>query len=97
MHFVPGRLTPGRSAGVIAIEPTFATVPREDIVLVLTHLQNDFWHPDGRGYAFTRDTLPFPDTKERIGRVLEACRAARPLRDHRQKPVARSASSPRAP
>lgn len=54
----------------------FATVPRDDVVLVLTHLQNDFWHPDGRGYAFTRDTLPFPDTQARIARVVDACRAA---------------------
>ena len=36
----------------------FPPVPVHDLVLVITHLQNDFWHPDGRGYAFTRDTLP---------------------------------------
>ena len=42
----------------------FERVPTQDVVLVLTHIQNDFWHPDGRGYEFTRDTLPFPDTKE---------------------------------
>lgn len=53
----------------------FVTVPVDDVVLVLTHLQNEFWHPDGRGYAFTRDNLPFPDTKDRIFRVVEACRA----------------------
>lgn len=64
------------SSGAAAIDSPFPPVPGDDIVLVLTHLQNDFWHPEGRGYAFTRDTLPFPDTKERIGRVLEACRAA---------------------
>jgi nicotinamidase-related amidase len=52
----------------------FERVPRGDVVLVLTHLQNDFWHPDGRGYEFTRDTLPFPDTKERIARVAAASR-----------------------
>ncbi len=54
----------------------FPPVPRDDLVLVLTHLQNDFWHPDGRGYAFTRDTLPFADTKERIVAVVAACRQA---------------------
>ena len=53
----------------------FVTVPTDDVVLVLTHLQNEFWHPSGRGYEFTRDNLPFPDTKERIFRVVEACRA----------------------
>lgn len=52
----------------------FVNVPGDDIVLVLTHLQNEFWHPDGRGYAFTRDNLPHPDTKERILRVVAACR-----------------------
>jgi hypothetical protein len=44
----------------------FPPVPVNDLVLVITHLQNDFWHPDGRGYVFTRDTLPHPDTKDRI-------------------------------
>ena len=53
----------------------FPPVPVNDLVLVLTHLQNDFWHPDGRGYAFTRDTLPHPDTLDRITRVVAACRA----------------------
>lgn len=52
----------------------FVTVPTNDVVLVLTHLQNEFWHPDGRGYLFTRDHLPFPDTKQRILRVVEGCR-----------------------
>lgn len=55
---------------------TFPPVPRDQIVLVLTHLQNEFWHPDGRGYAFTRDTLPHPDTLQRILAVVAACRAA---------------------
>lgn len=53
----------------------FPPVPVDDLVLVLTHLQNDFWHPDGQGYAFTRDTLPHPDTLARILAVVEACRA----------------------
>lgn len=53
----------------------FERVPRDDVVLVLTHLQNDFWHPEGRGYQFTRNTLPSPDTKDRIVRVADVCRA----------------------
>jgi ureidoacrylate peracid hydrolase len=53
----------------------FPPVPVNDLVLVITHLQNDFWHPDGRGYVFTRDTLPHPDTKDRIAAVIAACRA----------------------
>lgn len=57
----------------------FPPVPVHDLVLVITHLQNDFWHPDGRGYGFTRDTLPFPDTKDRIAAVIAACRTLRTL------------------
>ncbi|MEQ8661839.1 MAG: isochorismatase family cysteine hydrolase [Gammaproteobacteria bacterium] len=53
----------------------FEAVPVADVVLVLTHLQNDFWHPQGRGYAFTRDTLPHADTLDRIAGVVAACRA----------------------
>ncbi len=54
----------------------FPPLPRDDVVLVLTHMQNEFWHPDGRGYEFTRATLPFADTLERILGVVESCRAA---------------------
>lgn len=54
----------------------FIPIPRDDVVLVLTHLQNEFWHPEGRGYAFTKDTLPHADTLERILAVVAACRAA---------------------
>jgi nicotinamidase-related amidase len=53
----------------------FSKVPKDDIVLVLTHLQNEFWHPDGRGYAFTKECLPHPDTKDRILKVVEECRS----------------------
>jgi nicotinamidase-related amidase len=53
----------------------FTKVPTDEVVLVLTHMQNEFWHPDGRGYAFTQDNLPFPDTLERILKVVDACRA----------------------
>ncbi len=53
----------------------FPSVPVDDAVLVLTHLQNEFWHPDGRGYAFTHEKLPFPDTLERISAVVASCRA----------------------
>jgi nicotinamidase-related amidase len=75
-----------RGVAVVAADPkgrqeapmsdTFPPVPRDQLVLVLTHLQNEFWHPDGRGYAFTRDTLPHPDTLQRILAVVAACRAA---------------------
>lgn len=54
---------------------TFPPVPVNELVLVVTHLQNDFWHPEGRGYAFTRDCLPHADTKERIAAVIAGCRA----------------------
>jgi nicotinamidase-related amidase len=53
----------------------FPPVPLNDSVLVLTHLQNEFWHPDGRGYAFTKETLPFPDTLERISSLVATARA----------------------
>lgn len=52
----------------------FAPVPVDDVILVLTHMQNDFWHPDGRGYEFTKDTLPFPDTLQRISKTIDTCR-----------------------
>ncbi|MFC9978415.1 cysteine hydrolase family protein [Gordonia sp. NPDC127522] len=54
--------------------PEFPPVPVDDIVLVLTHMQNDFWHPEGSGFQFTNDNLPFPDTKERIASVVQGCR-----------------------
>jgi nicotinamidase-related amidase len=54
----------------------FPGVPRDDVVLVLTHLQNEFWHPEGRGYAFTKDCLPHADTLQRILAVVASCRAA---------------------
>lgn len=53
----------------------FPRVPLHDSVLVLTHMQNEFWHPDGRGYQFTKENLPFPDTMERISSVVETARA----------------------
>lgn len=53
----------------------FPPVPLNDSVLVLTHLQNEFWHPEGRGYSFTKETLPFPDTLERIATVVETARS----------------------
>jgi len=57
------------------VDNDFPPVPVDDAVLVLTHLQNEFWHPDGRGYAFTHEKLPFPDTLERISAVVASCRA----------------------
>lgn len=52
----------------------FPPVAVDDCVLVLTHLQNEFWHPDGRGYHFTQEKLPHPDTLERVNRLVAACR-----------------------
>lgn len=57
------------------MEYKFDRVPVDDVILVLTHMQNDFWHPEGRGYDFTKDTLPFPDTLQRIKRTVEVCRS----------------------
>jgi ureidoacrylate peracid hydrolase len=57
------------------VDNDFPPVPVDDAVLVLTHLQNEFWHPDGRGYAFTHEKLPFPDSLERISAVVASCRA----------------------
>ena len=57
------------------MEYQFEKVVGDDIVLILTHLQNEFWHPKGKGYTFTKDNLPYPDTKERILRVVETCRS----------------------
>jgi nicotinamidase-related amidase len=53
----------------------FPPVPMNEALLVLTHLQNDFWHPDGSGYHFTKDTLPFSDTKDRIVSLVDKCRS----------------------
>lgn len=41
----------------------------------MTHLQNEFWHPDGQGYDFTRNVLLYPDTKNRILNLVEDCRS----------------------
>lgn len=57
------------------MENEFERVPRNDVILILTHLQNEFWHPDGRGYTFTQDNLPYSDSKERILKVVDVCRS----------------------
>ncbi|MDT9600542.1 cysteine hydrolase family protein [Sphingosinicella rhizophila] len=54
----------------------FAPIPIDDSVLVLTHLQNDFWHPDGAYYDLTRQTLPTPDVIDRIEALIDTCRAS---------------------
>jgi nicotinamidase-related amidase len=53
----------------------YPLVPLDESILILTHLQNEFWHSDGRGYEFTRDVLPYPDTKDRILNLVQDCRA----------------------
>jgi nicotinamidase-related amidase len=55
---------------------TFPPIPVDDCVLVLTHLQNDFWHRNGAFYALTESTLPYTDTLQRILNVAQACRGA---------------------
>ncbi len=57
------------------MESEFEKIDIDDVVLVLTHLQNEFWHPDGKGYVFTQNSLPHSDTKDRILRVVETCRS----------------------
>ncbi len=57
------------------ISAEYPMVPLNDSILVLTHLQNEFWHPDGQGYDFTRNVLPYPDTKNRILNLVEDCRS----------------------
>ena len=52
----------------------FPPVPLNDSVLVLTHLQNEFWHPDGNAYQFTKNNLPTDDVLERIAGVVETAR-----------------------
>jgi hypothetical protein len=44
----------------------FPPIPRDDSVLILTHLQNDFWHPNGAFHALTEATLPHPDVLQCI-------------------------------
>lgn len=53
----------------------FPPVPKDDAVLILTHLQNEFWHPDGKLYDFTGSRLPHADTYARICALVKTARA----------------------
>jgi nicotinamidase-related amidase len=54
----------------------FPILPANDTVLVLTHLQNEFAHPDGKGASIVYKFLQESGSLDRIKRVLAACRAA---------------------
>lgn len=50
----------------------FPPLPADDTVFVITHMQNEFAHPDGKAAARSLDD----GLIERIKQVLEACRSA---------------------
>jgi nicotinamidase-related amidase len=54
----------------------FPILPANDTVLVLTHLQNEFAHRDGKGASIVYKFLQESGSLDRIKRVLAACRAA---------------------
>ncbi len=54
----------------------FTALPANDTVLVLTHLQNEFAHPDGKGASIVYKFLQESGSLERIKRVLDVCRKA---------------------
>ncbi|CAB4945694.1 unannotated protein [freshwater metagenome] len=54
----------------------FPPLPVDDTVLVLTHMQNEFAHPDGKGAGIAYPSLLAAGVFERMQRVLAACRAA---------------------
>ncbi|KKC25441.1 cysteine hydrolase family protein [Sphingomonas sp. SRS2] len=53
----------------------YPPLPVDDCVLVLTHMQNDFWHPEGAFYELTRSNLPVPNVLERIKNLIATCRS----------------------
>jgi nicotinamidase-related amidase len=69
----------GTLAGTMIVSPrlTFDTLPVGDCVLVVTHLQNDFWHPDGRAYEMTQSALPHDDVVDRVAALIACCRGRR--------------------
>jgi nicotinamidase-related amidase len=54
----------------------FPIIPANDTVLVLTHMQNEFAHPDGKGAEIVYKFLDESGSLERIKQVLSACRRA---------------------
>lgn len=53
---------------------TFPPLPADDTVLVLTHMQNEFAHPSGKGASIAYPTLKAAGVLDRLVRVLAACR-----------------------
>lgn len=54
----------------------FPIIPADDTVLVLTHMQNEFAHPDGKGARIVYQFLKESGALERMQRLLAACRGA---------------------
>ena len=54
----------------------FPIIPADDVVLVLTHMQNEFAHPEGKGAEIVYKFLAESGSLERIRRLLDACRTA---------------------
>ena len=52
----------------------FSVLPANDTVLVLTHLQNEFAHPEGKGESIVSKFLKESGSLDRIKRVLAVCR-----------------------
>lgn len=52
----------------------FSKLPVDDTVLVLTHLQNEFAHKDGKGAEIVYKFLEESGALKRIKRVLDVCR-----------------------
>lgn len=55
-------------------EHQFETLPANDTVFIVTHMQNEFAHPDGKGASITYQQLVDSNVIENIKRVLKACR-----------------------
>jgi nicotinamidase-related amidase len=55
----------------------FPAIPANDTVLIVTHMQNEFAHPDGKGADIIYNKhLAETGTLDRIKQVLTACRRA---------------------
>lgn len=54
----------------------FPPIPKDDTVLVLSHMQNDFIHKDGKGARIAHDQMYGTGTMDRIKALVAACRAA---------------------
>lgn len=59
---------------IVPPQRSFGALPVDDVVLVVTHLQNDFWHPDGRAYEMTKAALAHDDVVDRIAALIACCR-----------------------